>query len=83
MTEPKKENLKMNSLYRSRDPKMRRLLAIANFSLVLGLLPWIFREYIHTGHIWIDAFCGFFIGISITVNLYCLRAARRCRETRA
>jgi hypothetical protein len=83
MTEPEKENLKMNPLYRSRDPKVRRLLAIANFSLVLGLLPWIFREYIHIDHNWLDAFCGFFMGISITVNLYCLRAGRRCRETQA
>jgi hypothetical protein len=73
----------MNSLYRSRDPRMRRLLAIANFSLVLGLLPWIFRESIHFNHNWLDAFCGFFIGISLAVNLYCLRAGRGCRETRA
>jgi|HubBroStandDraft_2_1064218.scaffolds.fasta_scaffold638678_2 hypothetical protein len=73
----------MNPLYRSRDPKVRRLLAIANFSLVLGLLPWVFRDSMHFDHNWVDAFCGFFIGISITVNLYCLRAARRCRETQA
>jgi len=73
----------MNSLYRSRDPKIRRLLALSNFSLVLGLLPWVFREYIPFHHGWVDAFCGFFIGLSITVNLYCLRAARRSRETRA
>jgi hypothetical protein len=73
----------MNSLNRSRDPKIWRLRAIANFSLVFGLLPLVFREYIHFNHNWVDAFCGFFIGLSITVNLYCLRAARRYRETRA
>jgi len=73
----------MNPLYRSRDPKIRRMLAVANFSLVIGLLPWIFRESIPFNHNWLDASCGFFIGISIAVNLYCLRAARRCSETRA
>jgi hypothetical protein len=71
----------MNLLIKSRDPKVRRLLAIANFSLVLALLPWIFRENINFNHDWLDAFCGFFIGISITVNLFCLRAARRCRQS--
>jgi hypothetical protein len=70
----------MNPLYRSRDPKIRRLFQIANLSLVLGLLPWVFREYIPANHNWIDAFCGFFIGLSITFNLYCVRAARRRRE---
>ncbi|MEI9970313.1 MAG: hypothetical protein WDM87_17480 [Terracidiphilus sp.] len=73
----------MNSLFRSRDPRIRRLLAFANFSLVLGLLPWVFREYIPFNHNWLDAFCGFFIGISITLNLYCVRAGRRCRESQA
>ncbi|MGA2988166.1 MAG: hypothetical protein ABSG32_30675 [Terriglobia bacterium] len=68
----------MNLHYRPRDPKTRRLLAIANFSLVLGLLPWIFREYIHVSHNWLDASRGFFIGLSITVNLWALRRARRC-----
>jgi len=67
----------MSPLDRSRSPKVRRLLAIANFSLVLGLLPWIFREYIHVSHNWLDASCGFFLGLSITINLYCVRAARR------
>lgn len=69
----------MSSLYRRLDPKSRRLLAVANFSLVLGLLPWVFREYIPFHHNWVDAFCGFFIGLSIAMNLFCLRAARRCR----
>jgi hypothetical protein len=73
----------MLSLNRRFDPKSRRLLAIANFSLVLGLLPWVFREYIHFNHNWVDAFCGFFIGLSITVNLFCLRAAKRCRAAGA
>ncbi len=68
----------MNLLNRPRDPKTRRLLAIANSSLVLGLLPWIFREYIHVGHNWLDASCGFFLGLSITINLWAVRRNRRC-----
>lgn len=72
----------MSPLYRSRDPKVRRLMAIANASFVLGLAPWIFREYIHVDHLWLDSFCGFFLGLSVTINLFCLRAARRCREGR-
>lgn len=61
------------------DPKSRRLFQLANTSLVLGLLPWVFRDSIHFNHLWLDAFCGFFLGLSVTINLYCLRAARRCR----
>jgi hypothetical protein len=69
----------MDALSRRLDPKHRRLLQLANLSLVLGLMPWIFREYITFNHNWLDAFCGFFLGLSITINLCCLRAARRCR----
>ncbi|MGO8933936.1 MAG: hypothetical protein ACLPLZ_00445 [Terracidiphilus sp.] len=69
----------MHALYRRLDPKHRRLLQLANLSLVLGLMPWIFREYITFNHNWLDAFSGFFLGLSITINLFCLRAARRCR----
>jgi len=68
----------MHLWYRRLDLKSRRLFQIANFSLVLGLTPWIFREYIPVNHNWLDAFCGFFLGLSITINLYCLCAARRC-----
>ncbi len=70
----------MHPMVRRLDPKRRRLFQIANFSLVLGLVPWIFREYITINHNWLDAFCGFFLGLSITINLFCLRAARRCRD---
>jgi len=69
----------MHALYRRLDPKHRRLLQLANLALVLGLMPWIFREYITFNHNWLDAFCGFFLGLSITINLCCLRAACRCR----
>jgi hypothetical protein len=70
----------MHALYRRLDPKHRRLFELANVSLVLGLTPWIFREYFPVNHNWLDAFCGFFLGLSVTINLFCLRAARRCRS---
>lgn len=69
----------MSMLIQSRDPKVRRLLRIANAALVLGLLPWIFREYIAVNRNWLEAYCGFFLGLSVTINLLCLRAGRRCR----
>jgi hypothetical protein len=70
----------MHPLHRHLDSKRRRLFQIANLSLVLGLVPWIFRDSIHVNHNWFDAFCGFFMGLSITINLFCLRSARHCRE---
>lgn len=64
------------------DPKTRRLRAIANVSLVIGLLLWIF---VHpTGQFernWLHAVCGFLLGMSITINLFGLRSARRCGFT--
>src|ERR1700727_436837 len=60
-TEPEKENLKMNPLYRSHDPRIRRLMVIANFSIVVGLLPWVFREYMPFNHNWLHAFLGVFM----------------------
>jgi len=70
----------MHPLYRRLNSKHRRLFQIANVALVLGLLPWTFRESIHFNRDWLDAFCGFFMGLSITIMLFCLRAARCCRE---
>jgi hypothetical protein len=63
------------------DRKTRRLMAIGNMALVIGLLLWLF---VHPSHQleknWRDAVCGFLLGLSITINLYGLRFARRCRE---
>lgn len=73
----------MHPFFRRLDPKHRRLLQLANLFLALGLMPWIFREYITFNHDWLDACCGFFFGLSITINLFCLRAARRCPRTQA
>ncbi len=71
----------MHSLMRPLDVKRRRLFKIANAALVLGLIPWIFRQSIPLNHEWVDAWCGFFMGLSVTINLFCLRAARHCRRT--
>jgi hypothetical protein len=49
---------------------------IANLSLVLGLLPIVCHQELHVNQDALDAFCGFFLGISITINLC------RCRRTR-
>jgi hypothetical protein len=59
------------------DPKSRRVRFIANLSLLLGLLPIVFRQELHVYQEALDAFCGFFLGISITANLCGLRCARR------
>ena len=68
---------------RQLDPKTRRLLAIGNMSLVVGLLLWLF---VHpSGQIeknWLHAVCGFLLGLSITINLMGLIFARRCSDKR-
>jgi H+/Cl- antiporter ClcA len=69
----------MHPMFSRLDQKHRRLFRIANVALILGLVPWVFREYITFNHNWLDAFCGFFMGLYITIMLFCLRAARRCR----
>ena len=58
------------------DPRARRLRAIANASLVLGLAPWVFREYILINQSWLHAWCGVLCGISIVANLFAFRHTR-------
>ena len=62
------------------DSKSRRTQIIANLSLILGLLPFVFRQELHVNQNALDAFCGFFLGISITANLCGLWRARRDRQ---
>lgn len=65
---------------RQLDRKTRRLMAIANISLVIGLLLWLFAH--PSGQLernCLHGICGFLLGLSITVNLFGLRVARRCR----
>jgi hypothetical protein len=69
--------------YEQSGPKARRLRFIANVALVLGLTPWIFREYLPINPLWLHAFCGFFIGISIPANLFACRLVRQRTERKA
>jgi hypothetical protein len=62
--------------YRELDSKSRRILALGNLSLVVGLLLGNFRSYIQFQRDWLDAACGLFLGFSITVNLMLLRRRR-------
>jgi hypothetical protein len=66
---------------RQLDPKARRFTVIGSASFVLGLIPWILREDIPMNRDLVHGFCGFFLGISIAVNLICLRLASRCRAS--
>jgi len=62
------------------DRKTRRLMAIGNISLVIGLLLWLFVH--SSGQMernWLHGVCGFLLGLSITINLFGLWVARRCR----
>jgi hypothetical protein len=64
------------------DPKSRHVRAIANISLVVGLLLWLF---VHpSGQIernWLHFVCGLLVGLSICINLFGLGRARRCGAT--
>lgn len=71
----------MHPLFSRLDQKHRRLFRIANVALILGLVPWIFHEYVPVNHNWLDAWCGFCMGLYITITLVCLRVARRCERT--
>jgi hypothetical protein len=66
-------------LRRQLDPKARRRVVLANLSLAVGLM---LRVFVHpAGQMeqnWLDAACGFLLGLSITVNLFGLWAFR-CR----
>jgi hypothetical protein len=63
---------------RQLDPRTRRWMTLGNFSLVAGLLLWTFRSYIPAGPDWLHPVCGFLLGLSIGINLFRLRLARRC-----
>jgi hypothetical protein len=75
-----KESCKMCIPIQQLDPKTRRMRAIANVSLIIGLLLWVF---VHPSgpfeRNWLHAACGFLLGLSITISLFGLRSARRCR----
>lgn len=65
---------------RQLDPENRCQQIIASLSLVLGLLPTVFRQEIHVNQSALDAFSGFFLGISIVANFSGLIRCRRTKQ---
>lgn len=63
------------------DSKAGRLRRIAGLFAVLGILPIIFRGSIHGNQAWLHAFSGLFLGLSIGINLYGIRACRARQNT--
>jgi hypothetical protein len=67
--------------YRQLDPKTRRLVAIGNLCLVIGLLLW---NFVHPSSQieknWLDGVTGLLMGLSIGINLFAFRFAQSCRE---
>ncbi len=71
----------MGFYHRQLDPKTKRLIAIGNLSLAIGLLLLNFPH--PSGQIernWLHGVGGFLLGLSITINLYAFRFARRCSQ---
>ncbi len=57
------------------------MIAIGNIFLAIAFCVWNFtRSAAGARHAWLDALCGLLFGISIGINLFALRIARRCRE---
>ena len=64
------------------DAKQRRMLALGNGCLAIGLSLQLFLH--PAGAMeknWLHAVVGLLLGVSIGVNLFGLRMARRCRES--
>ncbi|HEX4031684.1 MAG TPA: hypothetical protein VHX20_15045 [Terracidiphilus sp.] len=71
-------------LHRQRDPRVRRLLVIANLCLVAGLLPRLFPEPASQQmRIVLHAASGVLLGIAIAMNFSGFRLARRCAQNQA
>jgi hypothetical protein len=73
--------------HRQLDPKTRRLMVIANISLILGILSsnaqrWnLVHGFSQMEVNWLDAFAGFFLSLYITITFLGLRGVRRCGLT--
>jgi hypothetical protein len=63
------------------DQRTRRLMASGNFALAIGLILF---GFVHPAGAFerncLHAVAGMLVGISIGINLFALRCARRCRE---
>jgi len=71
----------MSFTYRNLDSKARRLIAIGNLCMAVGLLLMLFvHPSGNTGRNWLHAVTGFLLGLSIAINLFAFSFARRCRE---
>lgn len=63
---------------RQRDPKLKYLMVLANLCLVAGIGALNFTHVAGKPHQnSVDAFCGLLMGVSIGINLVCLRMSRR------
>jgi hypothetical protein len=57
-------------------------MALANISLVIGLLLWFFVHPVgQVERNWLHAICGFLLGLSITVNLFNFWCSSRCGDS--
>jgi hypothetical protein len=64
-----------------RDPKTRSMMVIGNLSLAVALLMWNFARPATTKtHGWVAGLAGLLLGLSIGLNLFTVRRARRCVE---
>jgi hypothetical protein len=62
------------------DPKTRRLVALANLSMAVGLVLFTFvHPSSQMAKNWTQGVSGFLLGLSITINLFALRFRRPCR----
>ena len=72
----------MSIRFRQVEPGARGRMVLANISLVIGLLLWLF---VHpAGQIeqnWLHAICGFLLGLSIAVNLLNFWHSSRCGDS--
>jgi len=75
--------------HRPFDPTTRRLMRIANLSLIFGILLWNSERWnwVHSLSQFelslLHAFTGFFFGLYIAIMLFGLLGARRCGATEA
>jgi hypothetical protein len=74
----------MSFRYRQLDMKSRLTFAIGNIALFSCLLLWIFvHPATQIEKDWLQGVCGFFAGLSITINLFTFRFAQRCRREKS
>ncbi len=66
---------------RERSRKDRVLFGIANIALCIGIvLPYLVKAASETERNWVHGVTGMLLGISIGINLFGLRFARRCSQ---